>query len=250
MLYFLKFLEYPDPVIADDAHFECAETRFQDLVPLAGVLPRELLQRWVTDPATPVDRLGLYGKLLGLCGREDDAEILQQRILAPTEEFRLGIDGIMIGYLLLTGERGLAVIEDSKLRSADVPFSEMYAAMQALRFLWHEASDRIDRDRMLAAMRLLLDRPDIVDLAIIGLTRWHDWSITDRLMTMYDAPGFDAPAIKRAIVRYLLNQRHIELHSNGPDSLEHVRVADRYLADLQQRDPKTVEQAERFFFVK
>lgn len=250
MRYFLKFLEYPDPLIAKDAHLECAESQFQDLLPLTGVMPRELLRKWIADPATRADRLALYGTLLGICGQAEDAEFLRQRILEPTEEFRLGIDGIMIGYLLLTGERGLAVIEEAKLRPADVLFSEMYAAMQALRFLWREAPGCIEPDRLLAAIRLLLDRPDVVDLVILDLTRWHDWSVTDRLMAMYDAPAFDVPSVKRAIARYLLNQRHVELHSNGPDSLEHVRVVDQYLHDLRRRDPETVKQAERFHFIR
>ena len=58
------------------------------------------------------------------------------KINEPTQDFRLGIDGIMSGYLMIAKSDGLKEMEKSKLKSKDVPFSETYAAMQALRFMW------------------------------------------------------------------------------------------------------------------
>ena len=43
LAYFLKFLEYPDKLIADDAFYEFAKAPFADIVPLADKLPRK---RW------------------------------------------------------------------------------------------------------------------------------------------------------------------------------------------------------------
>lgn len=52
-------------------------------------------------------------------------------------------------------------------------------------------------------MHLLLERKEMADLVITDLARWKDWSIQDRLMTMYSDENYDIPAIRRAIVRYL-----------------------------------------------
>jgi len=127
-----------------------------------------------------------------------------------------------------------------------VPFSETYAAMQALRFMW-TYGERIDKERLRESMRILLDRPELADLVIADLARWEDWSIIDRLMSLYDAEEYGIPSIKRAIVRYML-----VASKNKPEegaAADHVKKAQKYLDTLRKTDPKTVKQAERFFFV-
>ena len=113
--YFVRFLEYPDQMVSDDAYSEFASAPYKDIVPIGDSLPREDLRRWVSNPETSKLRLGLYGLMLGLCGNADDAQLLREIIEQPAAELRLGIDGIMGGYVLLTGADGLEVI-DAKLR--------------------------------------------------------------------------------------------------------------------------------------
>ncbi len=205
--YFMKFLEFPDEMISNDAYAEFANAPYKDITPLADKLPRKKLAKWITNEETPATRLGLYGLLLGLCGKESDAKLMRDKITEETELYRLGIDGIIGGYLLLTGEEGLKVIEQSKfVSSADkkVPFSEVYAATMALRFFWKYGDGRISKDRLRQSMRLLLTRSEMTDLVIADLARWKDWSVLDQLMEMYDDEAYQVPSIKRAIVRYLL----------------------------------------------
>jgi hypothetical protein len=248
--YFVKFLEYPDPLVATDAYAEFANAPYKDIAPLADSFPRDDLRKWLTDPNTPATRVGLYGLMLGLCGNDEDAQLLRQKITEPTEDFRLGIDGIMAGYLLLVGEDGLQLIEETKLKSADVPFSETYAGMQALRFLWTYAPERVEPEQLRGSMRVLLDRPDLADLVITDLARWQDWSITDRLMEIYHDDAYNIPSIKRAIVRfYLVAERAKTEDMENPQPLETALKAKEYLATLRRDDPKTVQAAERFFFL-
>ena len=52
---------------------------YEVIVPLKDRMPREKLRKWVTDPDTPVTRIGLYGLLLGTVRyrrrcRSDEAE--------------------------------------------------------------------------------------------------------------------------------------------------------------------------------
>ena len=197
--YYAKFLEYPDQMISNDAYGEFANAPYDDITQLAEKLPREKIRGWITNKDTPATRMGLYGLLIGLCGNDEDGRILEAKILEETEDFRLGIDGLMSGYLLLTGEKGMAVLDEHKLKNRSVPFSETYAAMQALRFMWKYAEGRIEKSRLRASMRILLDRPELADLVIADLARWKDWEVQDRLMALYiqalaSAPDEGVPA--------------------------------------------------------
>lgn len=247
--YFAKYLEHPDQMISTDAYGEFANAAYGDITPVAKDVPRDKLRKWLQDPQTQPSRLGLYGLLLGLGGTKDDVAVLEKKILDTGEEFRLGIDGIMGGYLLLTGEPGLTMIEEKKIVSKDVPFSETYAAMQALRFMWQYGDNKIPADRLRQSMRLLLDRPELADLVIADLARWKDWGVQDRLMELYGKEEYDIPSIKRAVVRFMLasSKDVAEGNSGTPD---HVAKAQKALADLEAKDPKTVSEAKRFFFVK
>lgn len=301
--YYVKFLEYPDPMISNDAYGEFANAPYADITQLSDKLPREKIRGWITNPQTPQTRMGLYGLLIGLCGTDEDAKVLEKKILEKTEDFRLGIDGLMSGYLLLQGDKGLSVLDDNKLRNRDIPFSETYAAMQALRFMWRYAEGRIEKPRLRASMRILLDRPELADLVIADLARWKDWEVQDRLMDIYvssitkvvpptgaelpedeqkeiqkqfqelkqkagklvdgkfpvtldadTADAFNVPSIKRAIVRYMLvSSKDVpDDAASGKDSTvpKFVTKGRSYVEILRELDPKTVSQAERFFFLK
>lgn len=253
--YFVKFLEHPDQNISNDAYGEFANTAYGDIAQIAPDMPRDKLRKWIEDPAVSPSRLGLYGLMLGLCGdKNTDAALLEKKILEPNEEFRLGIDGIMGGYLLLTGEEGLQLLDKHKLADKKVPFSETYAAMQALRFMWQYGENQIPAERLQASMRLLLDRPELADLVIADLARWKDWSVQDKLMSIYGEEEYNIPSIKRAIVRFMLaSSKDVPKVVEGApaaDTPEHAIRGAKYLAELEAKDPKTVAEAKRFFFIK
>lgn len=262
--YFLKFLEDQDLLVSNDAYAEFANAPYADIALLAEEYPREKLRQWVSDESTQVTRLGLYGLLLGLCGNEDDARMMAGKISGgQTDDFRLGIDGVMSGYLLITGADGLELLDRTKLKpryllDADgkpvldeqgkkkpVPFSETYAAMQALRFMWTYSDGRIPKPRLRQSMRILLDRPELADLVIADLARWKDWDVQDELIKLYDAEGYDIPSIKRAIVRYYFYCAK-DIPEGQEDLPAYAVKAKGYLEDLEERDPKTVREAKRF----
>ena len=249
--YFLKHLESPEVMIANDAYGEFAQAPYPEIRELRESLPRTKVRQWIDDEDTLVTRLGLYGILLGLCGREGDAHSLAQRIQKPTapDEIRLGIDGIMAGYLLLKGEAGLPLIEE-RLRKKDTEpnYSEVFAAMKAVEFCWmYEES--FPRDSLKQTQRLLLEHPDVADLAIITLSRWKDWTIQERLMEMYDQKEFDFPAIKRTIIRYFrICSKETDPSTGKP--IQHALSAKQHLETLRSKDPERVQQVERFFRVE
>ncbi len=254
----IDYLEHPDLLISNDAYAEFAAAPYDVIVPLKDRFPREKLKLWLNNPETTVTRIGLYGLLLGLCGTEEDAAMMEKKIVVVDADFRLGIEGVMSGFILIRGESGLKVLEDSKMKSTtcvnaagetiNLPFSETYAAMQTLRFLWTYEPDRIPKTRLKESMRTLLDRPDLADLVITDLARWKDWEVQDRLMTMYSDENYSLPAVKRAIVRFLFHCSQ-EKPVEGPEGAriaELSQMAKDRLAELEKKDPKTVSDVKRY----
>ncbi len=168
LLYFLPYFENEDLLISNDAFGEFAAAPYEVIVPLKDQLPRERILGWLQDSKTPVTRIGFYGMLAGICGKPEDAPILEQKIVTLDADFRLGIEGVMAGYMMIAGESGLAKLEEAKILSKTaihkdgkeikLPFSETYAVMQALRFMWTYEPDRLPKDRLKQSMHLLLER--------------------------------------------------------------------------------------------
>jgi len=246
--YFLKFLEYPDETIAADAFNELASADYKQIAALADKLPRDKLRKWLADPDFTSPRLGMYGLLLGLCGTEEDAKLLARHIAATTKpsEFRLGIDGMIGGYLVLTGSKGLDFIDEKKLRDTTGPTTELFAAMQALRFMWTYGDTRIPKERIKQSMRILIDRADLADIAITDLSRWKDWSVQDRLIALYDHKDYQSDHVKRAIVSYTIAASR-DVPKDAQTAPKHVVKAREHLKLLRDKDPKTVRRAERLF---
>lgn len=268
--YFIKNLEADDETIANDAYYEFANAPYEDIVAIKDKLPREKIRGWVLDPNTPPSRLGLYGLLLGLSGTKDDADAMEQMIAKPTDEFRIGLDGVMSGYLLLKKEPGLELVKKLKLENeyivgpdgkpivdergekVPVPFSETYAAMQSVRFMWDYGAGVIKPEHLRAAMRVLLDRPELADLAIADLARWKDWSVMDKLAKLYDQEAYQVPGIKRSIVRYFDAATKDMPEDVDPKTAklpEHVTEAKEHYAAIKKKDPETVKSVEQFLIL-
>ena len=253
--FFIPYLQHKDPNIATDAYSEFAAAPYEVITPLAEKFPREKIQKWIVDPTTPVTRMGLFGLLLGLCGNEEDAKVMEQKILIPDSEFRMGIEGVMAGYLLIKGEDGLKVLETKKMlaktfvnadgKEVKLPFSEVYATMQTLRFMWMYEPDRIPRQRLKTSMRNLLSRPEMADLVITDLSRWKDWDIQPQLMAMYDDENFDIASIKRAVIRYMFYCSR-DVPKDGSAKPDYAIKAAENLEILRQKDEKTYNTVKRF----
>jgi hypothetical protein len=104
----------------------------------------------------------------------------------------------------LAGPDGLDLIDSFFLdrKGREVPFTETYAAVMALRFLGEE-SEVVPRDRVLQSLRKLLDEPKLADLVIADLARWQDWSVVDRLATLFETATADNIFVREPIVNYM-----------------------------------------------
>ena len=107
-------------------------------------------------------------------------------------------------YVALKGPAALDLVDRLFLdrQGREVPFTETYAAVMALRFLGEE-SELVPKDRVLASLRLLLQEPKLADLVIADLARWQDWSAIDRLVTLFKEAKADNIFVREPIVNYL-----------------------------------------------
>jgi hypothetical protein len=147
---------------------------------------------------------------------------------------KLGLDALLACYLILRGPEGLDLIESRFLENPKAEYTHIYSTIMALRFHGDENTGIIPQDRLLSAMRLLLDNQDFADQVVLDLSRWEDWSVMDRLVEMFkksDEKGY----IRQPVVSYLT------VASEQPGEVG--ARAKAAIADLETLDPETVKTA-------
>ncbi len=214
LAFFQQHLEDEDETLARDAYDEFAIAPYADVRSIKETMHPEQLLAWIEDPRVQANRRRLYATMLGVCGSKEDARrigtLLAGDGLSPEQaEARSGLDALIACYVALEGPQALDLVDRLFLErsSADgtpreVPFTETYAAVMALRFLGEE-SDLVPRDRVLASLRLLLAEPKLADLVIADLARWQDWSAIGTLVNLFKEATADNIFVREPIVNYL-----------------------------------------------
>jgi hypothetical protein len=229
LAFFQRHLEDPDEVLARDAYDEFAIAPYADLKDLEDRMDASQLLEWIETPSVQPNRRRLYATMLGVCGTRGDASRIAAILRAGSgqeasedaagplarltdderREVRSGLDALIACYVTLLGEEGLDLVDRLFLDRAalekqgrEVPFTETYAAVMALRFLGEE-SGIVPRERVLASLRLLLAEPKLADLVIADLARWEDWSVVDRLGDLFRDAADDTIFVREPVVNYL-----------------------------------------------
>lgn len=248
LAYYLKFLETSNKFIADDAYNEFALAAFDDVIPLIDKLPLDKIRKWLADPKTPRTHLGLYGILLGLAGKPKDADLLKSAFIDKRNEYSLGVEGIITGYLLLRGGDGVTTLEKEILHKRDAGADVVYPVLQALDLVWTYGRDRVPEADLIHAMRTLLDNPTVRDFAVFSLSRWKDWTSTSRLIEMYEAGGPDTGNLRRNIIAFMLNAARATTDVDGtPQPVPQAKLAKEFLDKIRAQDPEAIEKVEQFF---
>jgi hypothetical protein len=209
LAFFQRHLEDPDETLARDAYDEFAVAPYADVRGLADRMDPTRLLGWIENPKVQANRRRLYATMLGACGTKADADrigaILANQDLGPEKaEVRSGLDALIACYVTLRGPDGLDLVDELFMnrRGREIPFTETYAAVMALRFLGEE-SQSVPKERVLASLRLLLAEPKLADLVIADLARWQDWSVIDRLVELFEKAEADNIFVREPIVNYL-----------------------------------------------
>lgn len=281
LAFFQPYLQHSDALLAQDAYDEFARAPYQDVVDLGPRMDRAQLMAWIEDPRTSPSRRRLFLTMLGVCGEAEDLEHLREmlasdaRLLAPAAEVaaiaaiatnplaplpfeaeairiaerqrKLGLDALVACYLTLAGKHAdpveaLDLVDERFLADPEADYSNVYAALQALRFLAEEQTDLVPLNRILRSARLLLKNQQFADQVIPDLARWEDWSLIGELEQMYrdtyeDREGAPVKYVREPIITYL------DVAAEQPGDIG--PVAEAALKRLEPLDPKTFERARR-----
>jgi hypothetical protein len=228
LAYFQELLNDPDEFLSRDAYDEFGKAPYDDVKALRPRMHREKLRAWVQDPQVPDERRRLFFTLLGVCGNEEDAALLQQLITRKTEGPNRALDAAIACYLTLRGAEGLQFVEEHFLRP-DADLSMVYPAVVAIRF-HGDQEQLLDRVRLAASLRRVLDKPDAADIVLPDLARWEDWSVVDRVAELFRKVPPEHSYVRVSIARYLLACP--------------LPQAEAHLRELAKLDPQAIRRAE------
>jgi hypothetical protein len=230
--YFFTYLDDKDVIVSNDAYSEFGNADYKDFRAVAEKAPADKVAGWLRDQNTPPSRLGLYGSVLGHCGKPEHAKLLRGLLDDPQRRFASGIDGMLAGYVQLQPKEGWAYIT-GLLRDPQKDFLLRYAALRAARFFHDFRPDVVPAADVTAAVVALLDQKDIADLAIEDLRKWSCWDVADKVLGLYGRDSHNVPIIRRAIVRYALNCPAAACPKAAP-----------FVAARRKEDAKWVEEVE------
>jgi hypothetical protein len=218
LAFFQQYLEDGDETLARDAYDEFAVAPYEDVRGLENRMDPTQLLAWIENPKVQSSRRRLYATMLGVCGTKADAERIGRILVggnsgteaaagpqqADMAELRSGLDALIACYVTLRGPEGLDLVDSLFLqrKDRDIPFTETYAAVMALRFLGEE-SQAVPRQRVLQSLRILLDEPKLADLVIADLARWQDWSAVGKLTELFEKAEADNIFVREPVVNYL-----------------------------------------------
>ncbi len=229
--FFQKYFEDKESVLAFDAYDEFAKAPYKDLIALKDKMDHEKIIKWIKDPETSINRRRLYFTMLGVCGGEPDIKLLEELIKSGDRKKQAGLDALIACYLNLKGEAGVGLVEDTFIKDKTVDYVDTLSAVSALRFHGTEV-DHVPKARIVAAVRLLLDRPKMADMIIPDLARWEDWSVMDRLVQMFKDADEDTNWLRVPVITYLRA-------CPNPQAKVHI-------AELSKIDPDAVRRADFF----
>lgn len=200
--FFQDYLEDEDEMLARDAYDEFAKAPYEDVINLKPKMNRERLLKFIQDPDVPSNRRRLYFTMLGVCGTEEDAKLLESFMASDDRKSKAGLDAMLACYVILTGEKGLDKVDELFLKNEKAEYSDTYAAIMAIRFHGAE-TDVVPRTRLVKSLRHMLDRPELADLVIPDLARWQDWDVLPKLTDLFIKADENSSWVRVPVINYL-----------------------------------------------
>lgn len=235
--YFFDYLESADIEISNDSYKEFAFADYPEVKAFGEAMKADparvkTLVGWFKDPNTRQFRFGLYGLLLGQCGKADDAKVLRALLDDPTGGPVSGRDGVLAGYVLLDPKGGWEYVR-KMIADTEQGFNTRYAGLRTVRFLWDNGTGIVSQEQLLATMKVMMDQPDIADLPINDLWKWKRWELTPVVLA-YAAKETHTkfPIITRAILRFCIAATIADPQN---------AAAAEFVAKYKAKDARTVE---------
>ena len=234
LAFFQQYFEDKEKILAFDAYDEFAAASYEDLLKLKDQMQREKLLGFIKSPKTTINRRRLYFTMLGVCGKPEDAKMLEGLIRSDSRKQQAGLDALVGCYLTLVGKKGLPLIEEKFLANEKADYVDLTNVMDALRFHATE-TDIISTDDIVPVVRTILDHPDHADIVIEDLARWGDWSVMDKLVKRFKELDEEENWQRVPIATYLLACPKL--------------IAADHIASLKKIDAQAFERAGYYYNV-
>jgi hypothetical protein len=231
LLYCFPYLNSKEFEVSLDAYREYAAADYKEYRDIAAKLDPKVLVGWLDDPKTPTYRLGLYSSLLGHCGKgPEHGEFLRHLIENSDRHKGSGLDGMMVGYIMIQPKEGWHYVETDVIQNVKADFQTRYAALRSMRFLWSQRPDLVEKKALVHGMLEAAEFPDISDFAIEDLRKWRAWETTDQVLGLAARKSHQVGVIQRAVLRFALQSP--------------TKAAAAYVAVQRKRDPEQVRDTE------
>ena len=228
--FFYDFLEHSDPIISGNADLEFLLASDETFASFGRRLEAAQIRERLVQEKLPVHRRRLYLAMLAKCGAASDAGWIERQLEKPDDKSGT-LDAYLAAYLALKGEAGLEFLEERYLTGANVDFWLTYSAILALRFASDHPELGIAAHRLRQSHRLVLDNPQLLDIAIHSLALVKDWSSMDRIVDLGKAS--EDPTIHMATINFLRR-------CPGENANQNLR-------EMARRYPKVFQRSITFF---
>jgi hypothetical protein len=226
--FFFRYLDHAEPTIANDAYAEFAAAPYKDVRSAAAHFDADRIVGWLNDSKTEPYRFGLYGLLLGVCGRDQDAGLIRTILEDPKRRPISGVDGLLGGLCVLDAVRGVDYML-SVLTNPENDFNYRYSALRTAKFVVSDMPE-VDKDQLFSRMEPAIFIADMSDLVIDEFRRNKQWGPTSKILALFTDPKFDVQVVKRAVVRFALK---------CPEP-----AAETFVAELRAKDAQYVKDVE------
>ena len=200
--FFWQYLEHSDKVLNEDAYGEFAKAPFSDVKEIQANLDHDRLLGWIQDEKVTPSRRRLYLTLLGVVDNKGDIPLLESMLKGKDRQAKMSLDALINCYLSLRGPDGMGLVEDLFLKNANADYTDTYSAIVSLRIHGQEVKV-VPRERLVEAMRTILNRPDLADLVIPDLARWEDWESTHRLVELFVKADAKSSWVRVPVINFL-----------------------------------------------
>jgi hypothetical protein len=230
--YFFDYLDSAELVVGSDAFMEFGNADYKEVRGIAEKLPGDKILNWLKDSNTPASRFGLYGMLIGHCGKKEDAAAIRALLDNPMRAYSSGLDGLIAGYIMLDPKAGWDYLKELVTNEKN-EFPVRYAGLKVLRFCWEYRPDVISKAQVLEGMKVLMAQPDLADLPIEDLRKWEQWDMTKVVLENGRKESHAAiPIVRRSILRFALS---------APAG---NKEAAEYVEEARKKDPERVKMIE------
>lgn len=198
--FYLGHLEHEDPAVAEDALAEISRSKQQvaDLVPKH--LSAEKLRRWIKNPETSSEGIGLYAFLLGGTGEDSDARLLGSLINEKSVRITNALDDILAGYIRLRPTEGWDLAENIVTKGT---LLRRFSVVRMYRF-YYDWKPNESKEHVVRGFAKLIEEPQMTDIPVEQFRRWKIWDLTGKILAQYGKPGHDSAIVKNSIIRYAL----------------------------------------------